>query len=316
MARRDQQQRVREAAQYDRVRLEHGHLLALVRARRDPYRSLRSPVTAERRALFLCAGRHRHVELEIADHRQTLRRGAELAQPLGIGGRLRGDEACVADRAAHQGADRTVAAQAARRQACIGDHDRNAVVLARHEQVRPDLGLHDHDDARPHAFEEPLDRRGQVVRQVDVEDAIAEQVLHAFGAGRRDRRDHEPGVGVAAHQRLDQRHRGIDLADRHGVDPDAVADAWIGKEAEPLAPALEVVRIAQAARRQPVQDHRRQQIHRERVEEALHGSEAFGGRRVYRLPPAVAAVARTRRGRGDRARTLSAAADRGDNRRG
>ncbi len=67
MTRRDQQQRIGKTAQHFGVRLQHDELLAFVRARRDPDRTVRTGGAAELAAPLDDFRRHVHVELQIAD---------------------------------------------------------------------------------------------------------------------------------------------------------------------------------------------------------------------------------------------------------
>ncbi len=156
------------------------------------------------------------------------------------------------------------------------------------KQVWPDFRFHHHCQARPHAVEEAPDRGRQVVGQIHVEDAIAVDAAHALRTGRRDRGDHERRAGIAFHQRVDQRHRRVDLAHRHRMHPDAVAKFWVAEKSETLAPAREIFRIAQSAYRQPIQDHRREQIHGGGVDESAQFHDEPGKRpRSITVAPAT-----------------------------
>ena len=75
-------------------------------------------------------------------------------------------------------------------------------MLALEEQVGPDLGFHDHGDARSDPIEETPHRCWQIVGEVDVEDLVAPQLTHSIRSGRCHRGHYDALVGVATAQRL------------------------------------------------------------------------------------------------------------------
>src|SRR5207342_1552133 len=106
MSRRDQEQCVRKATQHFGVRLQHDELLAFVRAGSDPDRTIRTRSETEFAAALDDFCRYVHIELEIADHGETLRRRAERMQALAIRSGLRRRETRATDCAARKRLDR------------------------------------------------------------------------------------------------------------------------------------------------------------------------------------------------------------------
>src|SRR3989304_849588 len=89
-------------------------------------------------------------------------------------------------------------------------------------------------------------------------------------------------IGIALGDLMHQRHGGAHLADRHRVYPDQAFGSDRFDEAEALRNAPPVIRVAQAAPREPQQQHRQQQ-----TQEPSVGSKHDEGRRFfwnYRTP--------------------------------
>jgi hypothetical protein len=173
------------------------------------------------------------------------------------------------------------------------------------EQVRPDLGLHHQRERRVEVVEEVAHRAGQVVGQVHVQHRIAPQGAHAGRTGWRGGGHQQRPLRVRGAQRVDQRDRGVDFAHRDRVQPQAVGDRFAAVEREALAPAVEILALAQAAPDQVVQrkrqrdpdDQRIQRAQRAVAERLMHGGRIAqavptlesAGERNRRRAPAVAA---------------------------
>ena len=102
--------------------------------------------------------------------------GADRHESLGVLGALRGDEDAVRQRLAKQADQPPITVHRARRDARAGEHQRHAQPSAAVVEVRPDLGLEDDRELRPHALEEAAHRARQVdghVAHVDAEPNIA-----------------------------------------------------------------------------------------------------------------------------------------------
>ena len=252
--------------------IQHRRFLVLVRARRDPHRAgaraMRGELGREG-----CGIDRRHVELQVAADLHALRLRAEHDEAVGVVARLRGHQPHRAQRAADQRGEHAVAAQRTRRQPRVEDVGGNATVAAAEQQVRPQLGFHDQRQRRAEMVEEAADRTRQVVRQVDVGDRIAPQGAHALGTGRGDGGDHQAQVRSQLAQSVHQGSSGIDLADRHRMQPQRRRRAALRIVRVALAPAMEVRALAEAAPDQVVQGDRDEHVQRGRIEAA---QDAFG----------------------------------------
>jgi alpha/beta superfamily hydrolase len=89
-----------------------------------------------------------------------------------------------------------------------------ALPAALREDVRPEFRFGDHCNLGAHAVEKATNGIGEVVRQVAVADAVAEQVLHLLRACRRHRRDHDAMLGIALDERTHEGSRRANLANR------------------------------------------------------------------------------------------------------
>ena len=104
-----------------------------------------------------------------------------------------------------------------------------------------------------------------------MDDPAAERLRNAGGAGRSGRRDDDRLVGIATLERLHDRRRGLDFADRDRVDPHASPPRIDpGPQAEALADPPPVSGVAQSAPKQPPEKERRGTIQRRRIGEPHH----------------------------------------------
>ena len=272
-------------------------LLIDMGAGRDPHRP-RPAVATELAGERVEGVGHADVELEVAGLDHMLGHRPQSHEAHRVRHRLCGDGVHGAQRAADQGREHAVAAQRTLRQSRIDDVRGDAAIAAAEQQVRPQFGFHDQRRMRPVVREETTDRTGQVVRQVDVIYLVTPQRAHALGAGRRDRGDQQPQVGTAAPQCVHQRHRGVDLADRHRVQPQRAAPRGVAIHRVALRPALEICRLAEAAPDQVVDRDRRQQVQRDRVQaaqQALDGIFPHRGRIANPAPSRQLACRANRR---------------------
>ena len=166
-------------------RFEQDSFLALARTRekKNLPAELRLPFAAGREL----RGIERDVELEVAGYLHARR--AERAQALRIGLALRAHRGEAADARRRERAPAPVAACRLLRHAGVGEGDRNAVMRALREQVRPQLGLHEDGEPRPEALEEALHRFRVVVGEKGGEHRIAVDLLQRLA----------PGCGGAGH---------------------------------------------------------------------------------------------------------------------
>lgn len=214
MTRHEDQQRARRLQRDECV--EHERLFAVARARGHPHGPLadrRAPCAPARGEL----GRCRHVELQIAEHRDVAR--AERSQALRVGGALREHAREAAEHVARGGAEFRRAPERARRHPRVRQHERHVGAAAFVNERRPDLGLHHEPERRPPCAQEAPHGARQIVRQVAARHALAEDLLARRAAARRHVREQHVRVGARAQQRIDERLRGARLADRHRMHP-------------------------------------------------------------------------------------------------
>lgn len=215
--------------------------------------------------------RHHHVELDVAHHAHARRAKAAEARCIGLA--LRGDLAAVRQGHGGEAAQLRIAAEGVRRQPRVDHEQRQPTPRQRMEQVGPQFGFHHHDLPRLHPVEEARHHARQVVGRIAVQHALAELRAHASRACRRSGGDQHAALAVPVDQRMDQRHRGQRLADRHRMHPDRDRLARGGDEAEALAPAIPVVAQFEAAPEQAQQDQRCEQVEQQGVERS-HAAEA------------------------------------------
>ncbi len=125
-------------------------------------------------------GSMRRSNLIEAGHADALRTRAETTEALGLGLGLHGDPGQLGEHRPGQPGEARVATRRALGQARIGQRHRDPAHGAGMDMVGPQLGFHDHRQARPHPVEEARRRPGQVVGQVAVPDLLAEQCADAL----------------------------------------------------------------------------------------------------------------------------------------
>ena len=148
------------------------------------------------------------------------------------------------------------------------------------EQVRPDLGFHQHADRRIGVAQEAADRAGHVERQPGLRVAVAQQRLAGGAAGRGAVREEDANAGSRRAQGVEQRRGGARLAERDRVHPDRAGRDRPAVEAEALAERARVERLAPAAPLHAQQIERRDPAQQQRVggaRDAPAGGAGHGG---------------------------------------
>ena len=236
-------------------------------ARRDPDAARGSPRSPQRGRFLTQAGQDRDVELRAPGHVDDLPRRPDRRDPACVLAALHRDCRDSVQLGPEQSAEPQVARRGSFRQPNVGHDHRYAAGAAMCQQVRPDLGLHDDCDARFDPVEESLDPSGEVEREVAMDDSAAKRLGDLVGAGRGRRRDDDRLVGMISPDRLDDRQGGLDLADRHRVEPHASAFGRdSGAVSETLVQTLPVGAVAQSAPQKPRNEKRRRQVQCRRIQ--------------------------------------------------
>ena len=189
--------------------------------------------------------------------------------------------------------DAPAAAPAALAHARVGEQDRDAARRRDGEQVRPDLGFHQHADRRIGVAQEAAHRAGHVERQPELRVACAQQGLAGGAAGGGAMGEQDASAGPRRAQGVEQRRGGARLAERDRVHPDRPRRHRLAIEAEPLAERARVDRLAPAAPLHAQHVQRRDQAQQQRIggaRGAATGSAAHGGFGVERPAAARAAL--------------------------
>ena len=113
-----------------------------------------------------------------------------------------------------------VARIGARRNPPVDDDGLDAAVAADPQQVRPDLGLHHHEQPRLHDVQRAADDERPVEREIEDGVDVLQAAPRDLLSGDRRGRQEQPEARIARLQVGGERARRQRLADRDGVDPD------------------------------------------------------------------------------------------------
>ena len=192
---------------------EHQLVLAAMEARRDPGRP--ADQAGEMREGLMVRGQRRRREFEIA-RRQNARR-AEEREPVAIQRALRMDRGEPAEDHPRGARRHLPACKAAGGEAGVDEHERNAALRRRAQDIGPDLAFHEGRRIGPPMIEETRDPGRHVERDEAVDDAVAQgqfgQPLRQQTLGRDSARGQQDG------SRLLRQNR------EHGQDGDGLAEA-------------------------------------------------------------------------------------------
>ena len=174
----------------------------------------------------------------------------------------------VLQRLAEQWRHAPIAAVGTLRQPRVDEEDRSAAAGGAPYQVRPQLGLHQHQTGRRGALQKTPNRPRIVVRGIAVGD-VAQQGTHPLAAGRRHGGYENGTFRQTFLHGLDDRRRGVRLAGRNRVKPHG-ACRQRRRVAEPLADALAVAALGTRPPVQPGPNPRQRQMQQQAVE-VSHG---------------------------------------------
>jgi hypothetical protein len=215
------------------------------------------------------AGPVERIELQAPGDDDFFARGAEIDDPARGFLALHAEAIDVGQHAAEQRAHEAIARIRARRDAAVGEHGGDAAGAAGAQQVRPNLRLHHHEQARFDDVERAVDGEGPVVRKI--EDAVdVGQLLRHRLSGHRGGGEIDLQRGKPLFEVGEQRARGERFPDRDGVNPDGrfavdVECQW--QVAETLADAANVFAMPhclknQVGRRDQQEDEAQQTVER------------------------------------------------------
>ena len=278
LPRRDDQQRVAPGGAHALKGVEDRLLLSFERRRRDDHRAAAGDPEVAEDAVAPAVGAGRagnleRIELERAGDRHARAIGADLDDAAGRFLALHAEAIDVGEHAPEERAGQPVAGKGTGRDAAVDEHGLHPGLVTHAQEVRPDLGLHDDEQARLHQPERPLHDRTEIEREVEhlvhVVDVPARHLLP--GHRRRGQEDAKPGIALA--QLRQQRPRGQHLADRHRVDPDRLVAVEVERQrqvAEPLRQAADVLAVTDRLVEE-VRRHDQEEQHDQDAVQRVHG---------------------------------------------
>ena len=214
------------------------------------------------------------IELEAAGDGHARGIGAEVDEPARRFLALHAEPIDVREDATKEGPDHPVARVRARRNPAIDQDGLHAALPAESQQVRPDLGLHHDEDARPDDVERAADDHCPVERKIEDGVHVPQAAPGDLLPGHRRRRKEQPQVRIADLEIFGERPRGQRLADRHGMNPNGLLAVDVegdrqAAEALPEAPDVLLVadRLIDKVRRDDDKDEQR-----ERAIQQIHGA--------------------------------------------
>ena len=217
------------------------------------------------------------VKLDRAGHFNAFRSCTQLAEALGLGFGLHGDQAHFCQHGPGQAGKAAITLGRAGRQPGIGQRHRDATLGALVDMVGPQLGFHDHRELGLHTIQKPRCGPRQIVGQVAMLDTrlTREQRLDPLGPGGRHAGHGDWQLWITFKQCSNHRRGGDTLAHRYGMHPDAARlhGRQIYGETLTNAPGISGC----LARPQPQTNrHQRQpQMKQQGVESSIHGCGVY-----------------------------------------
>ena len=154
-------------------------------------------------------------------------------------------------------------------QACIGQHQGHALLLAQRCHVGPDLRLKQYAHPRLKVREKAPYRAGcvpglpdQCVRRVQGISALQQRCALSAARGGAGR-EQQAQAGFFFSQRFDENGRCPRLAQRYGVNPQRPALLWLRVVAQALFDGVRVTRLSHCATRQAAAHQRLGQPHQQ-----------------------------------------------------
>ena len=175
-------------------------------------------------ALPQLGGVGRDVELQVATHDHWL--GAAGPQAARVPFGLSQHQRQALYRRVHQRRQPLTLLLALVAQPRIGQHHRQRCCLGRMQQVRPDLGFHQHPNGRPEPRQKAPHGARCVVGQPGLRVAVAQQAATRFHAGGGAMCQQQAHAGAALPQRVDQGRGSARLTQRYRVNPDGAGRRW------------------------------------------------------------------------------------------
>ena len=247
MSGRQQQTALRITLEHPCMGAENRFVLSRMRAGRDPHRRPSQPqsLPKSRRLRSMILGQD-GIELDIAERSPSLSGQPERIEPFQVVPVLAGYRIDLPQHAACQVANPEVTPRGPPRQARIDEQYGNTPTVCLVDQIRPQLGFHQHQQSRPHPVEEGTHRKLEVVRRIAVVHGAPEALADLCGTGRRRGSDQERRAVIIREflrKLRDQRRHGDGLARGNGMKPDAARRYGRRRLPQPLADALSVFRF-------------------------------------------------------------------------
>ena len=254
---------------------EHDLVFAWMCAAGHPHQATLRPSAAQGRYLIGHVRGRCQIELDAAGDDDALGRGAQRLEAARRVVVLADNGVQILKHLPGQPAHAGVTARRTFGEPSVDQRHRRAGPARGAHEVRPQLGFHQHEDARRHPRHETRHRPREVIRRIAVLHDVAQQLPHGVAAGRRHCRHQEGLIGQPPFEGANQRHRAVDLTGRHRVNPnDAAADAGRHPPKALTAP-LDVRRFAPRLDEEPQPDERRGRREEHVVGEARPHGTAF-----------------------------------------
>ena len=161
-----------------------------------------------------------------------------------------------------EAAHELVARIRSRREPAVDDRRLDPAPPALAQQVRPDLGLHHHEEPRPDEIERAADEDAEVERESRRRPSTSCMCRRAIAARpASSSTDRMRRLRVARAQIARERPRGQHFADRHGVNPDRRLRVHVerhGQVAHALGQAADVLPVSQRLIQEPGRDDERE----------------------------------------------------------
>ncbi len=224
MARHQDQQRVRMAAQQLSMSRQHNFILTRMGAGRDPDRALTGlPLFAQPRGMGQQLRINRQIKLDRAGDGNAFRTCAQLPKTLSLSLSLHREPAHFFQHRPGQLGKPCITPRRSLGQPRIGQSNRNAAPGTLMNMVRPQLGLHNHAKHRSHMIKKTPRRPWQIIGQVAMLNArlVGEHRLDTLRTGGRHAGDRDRQLWISGEQRTNHRRSSNAFTHRHCMHPDA-----------------------------------------------------------------------------------------------
>ena len=209
---------------------------------------------------------HQAVEFEVAGDAHFFR--AQRLEPPGIVFGLGGNPCQAAKCGAGQRREPAITARGFCRQTGIDQIDGYPIFLARLHKVWPQLGFHENADNGTKMAQESMHRPGKIVRQVSLQQRVAEQIFSSLTPGGSGVGEQYPVPGIMSAQKLNQGFGRAGFADGNRVQPNQRVWIKLLIKTQALADVPQILGLAARAPQQMQQGPGKQQAGRNRIEQA------------------------------------------------